>query len=81
MGDVDNELLPYRVGGLLYTPAINKGTAKKITDSGFECFTSAALCLEDAIRDEALPDAERELKAALYEIGNSGKSDLPLIFV
>ncbi len=81
MGDEDNELLPYKLGGLLYAPAIYSGAAKKIISGEIPCLKSAALCLEDAIRDEALPDAERELKAALYEIGNSGKSDLPLIFV
>jgi len=81
MKDEENDLLPYRVGGLLYSPAINAGMAKKITSGEIPCLTSAALCLEDAIRDEALPDAERELKAALYEIGGSGVRELPLIFV
>lgn len=81
MGDEDNGLLPYKLGGLLYAPAIYSGAAKKIISGEIPCLTSASLCLEDAIRDEALPEAERQLKAALYEIGSSGVRDLPLIFV
>ncbi len=76
-----DELLPYKLGGLLYAPAVFSRAAKKITSGEIPCLTSAALCLEDAIRDEALPEAERELKAALHEIGCSGARDLPLIFV
>ncbi len=81
MVEEDNSLLPLKVGGLLYTPAINVGIAEKLIGGSYPCLTSAAFCLEDAIRDEALSDAERELKATLYTIGNSGKDNLPLIFV
>lgn len=74
-----DELLPYRLGGLLYTPALNDGIVKKIRDRAYPDLTSLAFCLEDSIRDSALPQAERTLLSSL-----SALADLqvrPLLFV
>ena len=72
-------LLPYRVGGLLYTPALNPGIGEKIRTNAIPGLTSVALCLEDAVEDEALSDAERELCRTLRLLEDCER--LPLLFV
>ena len=59
----EEKLLPYRLGGLLYTPALNEGIAEKI--GTIPDLRALALCLEDSIRDEALPQAEEALVRTL----------------
>lgn len=75
----DKEVLPYRVGGLLYMPAFQKNIVQKIAEKKLPHLNSAAFCLEDSIRDESLEDAETSLKFILQEL--EGLEDLPLIFV
>lgn len=79
----DNKSLPYRVGGLLYTPAINAKIADKIEQKAYPGLTSMAFCLEDSIQDSALKHAEQELKKTLIAIKNKNiqDEDLPLLFV
>lgn len=79
----ENEvLLPYRVGGLMYTPALNKGVAQKIKEKAYPQLSSLALCLEDSISDYALEDAERQARSTLQEIMDSTcVEDRPLLFV
>ncbi len=72
--------LPYRVGGLLYTPALNDGVADKIIRHELKNITSLALCLEDSISDESLEKAEEQLKNTLNVLSNNS-ADLPLLFV
>lgn len=72
--------LPYRVGGLLYTPALNKSISKKILAHELKCLTSIVFCLEDSISDEALPHAEQQLKETLSALAQGGET-LPLLFV
>lgn len=75
------ELLPYRVGGLMYTPAITKGVAEKLRTKSYPCLMTMALCLEDSIADDALEEAERQLKATLTEIAQTvAEEDRPLLF-
>ncbi len=74
-----DELLPYRLGGLLYTPALNGGMARKIKERVYPCLTSVAFCLEDSIQDAALPLAEQTLVRTLEAL--AGTADLPLLFV
>ena len=77
----DESLLPYKVGGLLYTPAINTEIAEKIKNEAFPCLTSLALCLEDAVRDNAVEQAENALKNTLCELKTlSENAEIPLIF-
>lgn len=83
------EALEYRVGGLLYIPAIYTGIAEQLLNGSpkFADAKSIAFCLEDAIQDNAVAAAETELCRTFIQIKkgmqekNLDKSDLPLIFV
>lgn len=82
MTNINNEMLPYKVGGLLYTPALNEGIAEKIINHTYDCLTSIAFCLEDSIMDSALYDAEQTLIKTLEKLKtHSDECELPLIFV
>lgn len=72
--------LPYRVGGLLYTPALNENIGEKLISHEIPGLTSLALCLEDSITDESLPQAEEQLKKTLLLLMDTTE-ELPLIFV
>ena len=76
------DVLPYSLGGLLYTPAIKKGMDSKILNKEINGLKSIAFCLEDSIQDSAVEEAENQLIETLAEIkyGADGM-DLPLIFV
>lgn len=80
MHNTSQDNMPYRVGGLLYTPALNSTVGEKILSHEIEGLTSIALCLEDSITDESLPDAEQQLKKTLHLLLKSG-TQLPLLFV
>ena len=76
--------LKYKVGGLLYMPALQENIVAKIKEKSIPCLTSAALCLEDAILDESLTAAEAELKHILNEllsVYEKSAPDNPLLFV
>lgn len=77
------DLLAYRLGGLLYMPAGKEGIVRKIEEHRYPCLTSIAFCLEDAVRDEALADAEYRLRGTLDGLRRLRKEkfDLPLLFV
>lgn len=79
----DLELLPYRVGGLLYVPATNTNLPQKIEDRSFETLRSVCYCLEDSIREGALQTAEHTLKGSLETIFSRlyGEMEIPLLFV
>ena len=72
--------LAYRVGGLLYTPALNETVADKIISGLFSNLMSISFCLEDSIEDSALQTAEKQLVQTLKKL-YSANIDLPLIFV
>ena len=75
-------LLPYSVGGLMYTPAINDGIARKLQEKAYPCLTALALCLEDSIADNALEEAEKQLLVTLESIRHTTSvQDRPLLFV
>ena len=74
-----DELLPYRLGGLLYTPALNAGMAQKIKEQIYPRLTSVAFCLEDSIQDTALPLAEKNLLRTLDALTDA--PERPLLFV
>lgn len=57
--------LAYKVGALLYSPAINLALADKIEQGQLGKLTSMAFCLEDSIQDSALEQAEQTLKQTL----------------
>lgn len=81
MNELSEEYLPYMVGGLLYTPAMNTGIAEKIKKRCFKCLTSIAFCLEDSIADNALTIAEEKLKETFSQLEEIPIKDLPLIFI
>lgn len=80
----DRENLQYRVGGLLYMPAYQENIVEKIRANVQPYLTSVCFCLEDAINDTAVADAERALRETLrvlkqlYEEEGRRK---PLLFV
>lgn len=74
----------YEVGALLYAPALNPTVAASIAKERFGNRYSVALCLEDAIADHAVADAERQLKKTLKELQESRREEkfyLPKLFV
>lgn len=89
--DIDSpkEILQYAVGGLLYMP----GTRVKVADEiinhseNLKNVSSICLCLEDAIGDDMVKQAELCVKEVLVKIYNAvhtgvlKKKDIPLIFV
>ena len=74
--------LAYALGGLLYTPPYNPELADKIAAGALPGLTSLAFCLEDAILDEALPQAELELcrNLAAIKAKKLPPANLPLLF-
>lgn len=72
--------MPYRVGGLLYTPALNESIAETIMTNKYDTLTSLALCLEDSISEESLEAAEEQLRETLLILKRSSVN-LPLLFV
>ncbi len=76
------EYLKFKVGALMYTPALKLGVAQKLKNVEYQYLSSLAFCLEDSIVDEALELAERTLKETLKEINEfTDKESLPLIFI
>ena len=75
------DLLPFSVGPLMYTPATREGLADKIESNAFEGITSLAICLEDAVGDGALSEAEHTLLNTLKEIRDKDLSHTPMLFV
>ena len=80
----NREILQYRVGGLLYMPAYQENIVEKIRANKEKCLTAICFCLEDAIHDTAVADAEctlRENLRALKEIYAEDGRRKPLLFV
>lgn len=77
----NKEILKYKVGGLLYTPAVNDRAADKIKNGVFKNLTSVCFCLEDAIQDDALEFAESVLMKSLDKLRDMDAEKRPLIFI
>lgn len=81
------EVLQYAVGGLLYMPATNTKIADTLIEKRHPEYTSICLCLEDAIGDDMVKQAElcvHDTLKKLYEAvkeGTVSMNDLPLIFI
>lgn len=83
----DKSILQYAVGGLLYSPGTNTKIADDIINKRFDNWKSICLCLEDAIGDDVIKQAENCVKDTLRKIYNAVKdgiisiNDVPLIFI
>ena len=70
----------FSVGAVLYTPASNSQVARHILGGAWPCLTSICLCLEDAIRESALEEAEAQLVDTLRALSQA-TARLPMVFV
>lgn len=75
----DKEYMPYKVGGLIYTPATDRKIADKLKSHSIPFLSSIAFCLEDSITDNVLDEAEKNLKNILDTLKN--ENNLPMLFV
>lgn len=81
---MNNSLLYYSVGALLYCPANRKTIVDSIVQQRFGTKYSLALCLEDTIRDDCVAEAEHILVNSLYQLAKRTEQEtfyLPKIFV
>lgn len=81
------KLLKYAVGALLYTPASHPTIAADICAGRYPDIKSITLCLEDAIKDGSVEQAEKQLQKTLHTVygalddGTLTIDSLPLIFI
>lgn len=81
------ELLANALGATMYTPATNEKIAANLIKRKYPALTSNVLCLEDAIGDNEVEQAEVNLLNQLdilnsaIEVGTLKKKDLPLLFI
>lgn len=70
LGDyfMNNSLLYYSVGALLYCPANKKTIVDSIINNRFGTKYSLAMCLEDTIRDDCVAEAEHILTNTLHRL-------------
>jgi citrate lyase beta subunit len=78
-----NDGLAYKVGSLLYVPALNYKAIAKIINKGIHGAMSIALCLEDSIDDSAVDAAESKVLETFDAISRSERADaeMPLYFI
>ncbi len=81
MLDVKREYLKYKVGTLMYVPALNSSVQYKLCRGDFSNLNSLAFCLEDTINDNSVTKAEIQLFKKLEYISNNCTIDIPLLFV
>ncbi|MGI8335291.1 HpcH/HpaI aldolase/citrate lyase family protein [Actinomadura scrupuli] len=79
--DDDPEVLAVALGATLYAPAIRPALAADIRRSAGRGVTSMVICLEDAIADDQVPEAEANLVAQLREAHGGGEGSRPLLFI
>ncbi|WP_245754874.1 HpcH/HpaI aldolase/citrate lyase family protein [Pelosinus propionicus] len=80
-------MLEYALGATLYMPATRKTIAQDVISGKLKGLMSMVLCLEDAIGDNLVPEAESMIKFQLQQLtlalreGTITSADIPLIFV
>ncbi len=83
----EKDILQYSLGGLMYSPAVNDKVADGIISGKFENIRAMALCLEDAVGDNAVEEAEEQVVNTferLYNavtIGEVSDENIPLLFI
>ncbi|HEY0815602.1 MAG TPA: HpcH/HpaI aldolase/citrate lyase family protein [Pseudonocardia sp.] len=75
------ELLSVALGATLYMPADRPALVADITKQAAAGVTSMVVCLEDAIADEQVAEAEDNLVQALSQLSRDVQNELPLLFV
>jgi citrate lyase beta subunit len=75
------ELLSVALGATLYMPASRPALAADVAKQAAAGVTSVVVCLEDAVADEQLAEAESNLVAAFTELHEQAHAELPLLFV
>ena len=65
----------------MYVPAINRDIGKKICEDVFADLDSLAFCLEDAITDDGVEEAEKQLVQTLAYISSNAADRMPMLFV
>lgn len=81
---MNNSLLFYSVGALLYCPANRRTIVDSIINNRFGTKYSLAICLEDTIRDDCVAEAEHILTDSLRRLDAQSqlkKFYLPKLFV
>lgn len=78
--------LPYSLGATLYTPATNQTIADKLLSSSIENLSSNVICLEDAVSDDSVAFAEKNLYTQIDRLARvvqkrEMKKFLPMLFV
>ncbi len=83
----DKELIAHSLGATLYIPANHEKLSKKIADQMNVGVVSMVICLEDAIGDNQIEEAQRMLCDELEQIqkevecGHLNGNNLPFLFV
>jgi len=83
----DQSLLEYALGATLYMPATRKTIAQDVISGKLKGLMSMVLCLEDAIGDNEVSEAESMMKYQMQQLalalsqGSITAADIPLIFV
>src|SRR6185437_12288855 len=75
----DADLIGVALGATLYCPATRSTLARDVIRRSRAGALTIVVCLEDAVADGELPDAERNAIAQLRELGASGQP-LPMLF-
>ncbi len=75
------DLLSVALGATLYIPADRPSLVADITKQAAAGVTSVVVCLEDAIADEQVADAEANLVEAFSALHTEPQDELPLLFV
>lgn len=81
---IENIELKYKVGALLYSPALNRKVAESIIAEKFNSPYSLALCLEDTIADDNVEFAEKQLGITLKKLLEASYDKsfyMPMIFI
>lgn len=81
---MNNSLLYYSVGALLYCPANRRTIVDSIINNRFGTKYSLAMCLEDTIRDDCVAEAEHILAGSLHQLEQQSQQKdfyMPKIFV
>jgi len=78
--DDDADLLAVALGASLYSPGTRPNLAKDLLRRSADGVVSAVVCLEDAVADEHVAEAERNVVAQLRDLAEES-ADGPLVFV